>query len=186
MKFPFPSIDLPLALFAYHSDTITLIFNESLLREALVQMLVNLRTLYILRAHGTLGSAVFLLSFDIPSSSSSPTGIVLTRPDAPHHLPRVDASGEVAHRARQAVAAAPTRGWGRVIRGRIADLPPSRRVVLKPRPRVHDNRAGPALGGNAAAAFGPWEAEACSTETEDIPTAIAAARTIRRRRGWGG
>ena len=194
VKFPFPSIDLPLALLAYHSDTIALIFHECLLRKALVQMLVNLRTLYILRAHGTLGSTVVLLPFDILFSSTSTTnssssGIVLTRPDAPHHLPRVDATGEFAHRVRQPVTAAPTRGWSRGVRGRVDDLPPSRRVVLEPRPRIHDYCARPALGCNAAAAAAaaagsPWEAEACSTETKDVSIGIAAAGTLRRRRGW--
>ena len=83
------------------------------------------------------------------------------------------------------MTAAPTRGWSRGTRGRVDDLPPSRRVVLEPRPRVHDNCARPALGGNtAAAADSAWEAEACSTETKDVSTGTAAAGTMRRRRGW--
>ena len=82
---------------------------------------------------------------------------------------------------------APTRGWSRGTRGRVDDLPPSRRVVLEPRPRIHDYCARPALGCNAAAAAAagsPWEAEACSTETKDVSIGIAAAGTLRRRRGW--
>ena len=148
VKFPLPSIDLPFALLAYHSDTIALIFNEGLLRKALVQMLVDMCILNASRTHGTLGSVAIIRPIDTPSS-----GIVLTCPDAPHHLPRVNARGEFASLSRQAVTAASARGRRRGVRA--DDLPPARRVVLDPGPRVHDDCTRPALGDIATAAGGP-------------------------------
>ena len=141
-------------------------------------MLVNQRTLNLSRAHGTLGSAIVLPPFEIPCSS----GIILTRPDVPHHLPRINTSGGFTRRARQAITAANTRGWSRGGRCRVGDLPPSRRVVLDPRPRIYDNCARPALGGDTA--FSPREAEAGSTKTKDVPIGIVTAG-VASRRGWG-
>ena len=177
VKFPLPSIDLPFALLAYHSDTIALIFHEGLLRKALVQMLVDMCILNASRTHGTLGSVAIIRPIDTPSS-----GIVLTCPDAPHHLPRVNARGEFASLSRQAVTAASARGRRRGVRA--DDLPPARRVVLDPGPRVHDDCTRPALGGIATAAGGSGEAVAGPAETEHISTGNTSTGSVRRGGGW--
>ena len=170
---PFPDIDLPLTLLAYHRNItgLALILHERLLREAIVQMLVNKCTLYLGRADRTDGSIVVIALPHFVFLAAT----VLTSPDVPHHLPRIDATGDFSRRTRQTLTAASTRTrrWSRGFR-RVYYLPSSGRVVLNSRPRAHDNCTRLALGGHAADR--PREPEACSTEAKDISTATGSSR----------